>query len=454
MLFTIMGLAVFALSGYEYGQATQRDNSGSAFWLADAAIEHAKAEIFNDITWDAGFDSVSLSGTDEGYYSLEVSDMVYNGEDVTRLYARGFVRRPGGISVERDIEVFAKIEPAALQYALFSMNCIDAGGDVEVCGRVHGNECVEAGGNSFNQPNACNFESELTDSFVVIPPGIRTEPQFYPGHTYYYVVGKKNGLPADSVWVFVPDAVNWTDNIRTAGGIRVRKVASIQCGSGTQYLASYFGNGKGGPNAGIDYRFNTAKINLYLDQANGLFKRDVGAGDQGVVVNFGEFLNGAPSRVADLDLDDAPAYPAPIVSTIFNTRFVGPDTMITDLVDTDNWTGGVTTFRNICFAPTNGFAIAVHSANLPGNANILMGTPLFPCLFYVTGDMDPFNADGELFGSTIVLGDVDRLNGGPNFNYDPNFIDNLPDYLQQQYGSSGFTEVLFWREVPPVYTAL
>jgi hypothetical protein len=142
------------------------------------------------------------------------------------------------------------------------------------------------------------------------------------------------------------------------------------------------------------------------------------------------------------------------VSTIFNTRYIGPDTEIGSLVDTENWAGGVTTFREIAFEPTNGFAIAVHAAELPGAANIRMGTPQFPCLFYVTGNMDPFTGNGELFGSTIVLGDVDQLTGNPDFNYDPNFIDLLPDYLQQQYGSSGFTDVLFWREIPPQYTAL
>jgi hypothetical protein len=452
MLFTIMGLAVFALSGYEYGQATQRDDSGSAFWLAEAAIEHAKAEIFNDITWDAGFDSVSLSGSDEGYYSLTLTDTVLNGDPATRLFARGFIRRPGAQPAERDVEVFADISPAALQYALFSMNCIDAGGDVDVCGLVHGNQCVMDGGSAFDQPDSCVFESELSDSFEVIPPGIRTEPEFYPDHTYYYVVGKKAGLGTDSVWVFVPDStLNGTDYIRTNNnGIKVRKVASILCGNSNNDLCSYAN--QGGGNVAIDYSFNTNLINEYLDQTDGVFAR--AAGDQWVVVNFGEYLFGAPARVANLEMDDAPGYPAPVVSTIFNTRFEGPNTEIETLVDTENWVGGETRFQTIAFEPTNGFAIAVHTANLPGNANIRMGTPQFPCLFYVTGDIDPFNANGELFGSTIVLGDVNQLNGNPDFNYDPNFIDALPDYLQQQYGSSGFTDVLFWREIPPQYTAL
>ena len=189
MLFTIMGLAVFALSGYEYGQATQRDDSGSAFWLAEAAIEHAKAEIFKDMTWTAGFDSVALSGVDEGYYSLTVEDSSYGGEDATRLFARGFIRRPGASYVERDVEVFAKIGPAALMYAIFSMNCIEAGGNVDVCGLVHGNQCVIDGGSAFDSPDSCTYEGALSDSFEVIPPAIRMEPWFYPNTTYYYVVG-------------------------------------------------------------------------------------------------------------------------------------------------------------------------------------------------------------------------------------------------------------------------
>jgi hypothetical protein len=70
----------------------------------------------------------------------------------------------------------------------------------------------------------------------------------------------------------------------------------------------------------------------------------------------------------------------------------------------------------------------------------------------VTGSINRFNAIGALYGSTIVLGNITDMAGTPGFWFNPAFIDNLPDYLEIQFGASGFAEILFWREIPPLYS--
>ena len=360
MLFTIMGLAVFALSGYEYGQATQRDDSGSAFWFADAAIEHAKAEIFNDITWDAGFDSVSLSGTDEGYYSLAIGDTVYDGEPATWMFARGFIRRPGAGVVERDVEVFARVSPAGFLYALFSMDSINTTGNVGVCGLVHGNDLIDDGGSSLGAPNdsSCEAETVLSDSFEVIPPGIRTEPSFYPNTTYYYVVGKPSG-PYDRV-IILRARVGGAWVVR--GGITADSVGFMLDENGGNARVNYSG-------ATIVYQFaNTANVNAMFNQTTGVCS--LRTGDNTVIVNFGEHLQGsAVSWISDLKLGDTNSFPNPVQSTVINTRYIEnsspQDVSIEALTNTDNWAGGNFEFQQIQMIPTNGARSRCARCGLP-----------------------------------------------------------------------------------------
>jgi hypothetical protein len=441
MLFTIMALAVFALAGHEYGQATRRDDSGSAFWLAEAAIEHAKAEIFKDMEWSAGFDSVELSGGDEGYYSLTVQDTTYNGEAATRMLARGFIRRPGASYVERDVEIYAKIGPAALLYAIFSMNCIDAGGNVDVCGLVHGNDCVINDGSAFDAPDSCFYDTVLSDSFVVVPPAIRTEPWFYPNTSYYYVLGKPSGT--DYVYIAIPDS-SGTLRLRDNNGIQVSLVDSVATDNGGNALVRYQGGN-------IEWKFsNTTRIEEFFNQSTG--RCSLRTGDQDVIVNFGEYLFGAAATKTDIHISDNVDYDAPIVSTVFNTRYMGPDFVTENLVDSIYWQGGNMDLQTAMFIPTNGLALVVHTVDTPGNANIYVGTTDSPALFYVTGSINRFNAIGALYGSTIVLGNITDMAGTPGFWFNPAFIDNLPDYLEIQFGASGFAEILFWREIPPLYS--
>ncbi len=474
LIFSILGFTLFAMATFEFNQATYRDQSASAFWLAEAAIEHAKGEVFKHIKWEAGFDSVPRA---EGWYNLAVSDTTYNGKDVTYWYAQGYVPRPGGGFVERDIEVFADLGPSGFEYALFSMHDIECTGNVLVCGLVHANEEIDAGGNCFDfgpqgAPDSCRGGVEnISQEFEVLPPGMRTEPSFYPNTTYYYVVGDPNAGPgpgqARIVRALTPITPVWADStqvgvtlvtIRTPStadndirGI-VRSTLDASDGVGVVY----------GGGTQISYNFpSTAAINTMFNWAAGKCTLDTrwnGTPDQNdyVIVNFGEYeTEVSPSKAfrSNVDFHDSPSYAAPIQSSVFNTRYTTSDFSLEALTDSINWEGGNTKLSTVSFQPENGLALLIHAIDMSGPAQIEIGTPAKPAVFYITGSITGnFNANGNIYGTTIVLGRIDQLTGNVDFYYQSGYQTNLPPYLQPFWQNpSGHAEILVWREVPPKY---
>ncbi len=438
ILFSIMGLTLYTMSTLEWKQAKYRDDSGSAFWLADAAIEHAKGQLFNDMTWSAGFDSIPRG---EGYYNLAIRDSFYQGDSATWIYAQGFVPRAGGGYTERDVEVFANIQPAAFAYAIFAQGDIDTKGNVEVCGRVHSNGDADMGG-SFGATSGCPLDPPtVSDGFQVTPPAIRTEHQYYPSTTYYYVVGRPSAGAQDAAWIMSPDSVTWEPlgnpkyTLRT--GYSVYKVDTL--------LINYTNP--------IDYSFsNDAEIAAMFDWTTGQCKRNTVKGDQFVVVNFGEYILGAVPRTATLDITAA----TPIKSAIFNTRYkpsAYPDTSLSGLLKTVNWEGGNNTFKQIVMTPENGIAFIIHNYDNPGNSNMSIGTAAKPCVCYVTGSVGKWTANGAFYGTLVVLGNITDMAGTPDFFYKSEYQIGLPPYLQPDFwgGASGFAEILNWREPAPKY---
>jgi hypothetical protein len=475
LVFVIIGMTLFGMATYEFNQATYRDQSASAFWLAEAAIEHAKGEILKHQQWDAGFDSVPRA---EGWYNLSISDTTFNGEPAKYLYSQGYVRRPSGGYIERDIEIFAEIRPAGFEYALFSMHDIGCNGNTGVCGLVHANGEAE-----YDQPGAGDCFDQLGDScrggddhvsefFDVLPPGMRTEPSFYPNTTYYYVVGEAthaagagfayivralapDGAPvcADSLAIPPPPLMT----VRTASGsvrCMVTDTLDASDGGSVTYAGTF-----------ITYRFqNPATIDKIFHWTTGECSRDArwdGTPDENryVIVNFGEHqVDVSPSTQwkANLDFDDSPAYDAPIRSSVINTRYTPPSVDPfgeESLVETANWLGGNNVLSHVRFIPENGIALLIHNINMSGPAQIEIGTPAKPAVFYITGSITGnFNANGNVYGTTIVLGSIDKLTGNIDFHYDPGYKPNLPPYLQPFWqNSSGHLEVLLWREVKPRY---
>ncbi len=460
LILSTLGFTLFALATYEYNQATYRDQSASAFWLAEAAIEHAKAEIFRDSTWAAGFDSVTKG---EGWYNLSIADTVFGGEDAKRLYSQGYVPRPGGGFVERDIELLVEISAVPWEFALFSMQDIYALGNPGVCGRVHGNGEVDAGGSSFDQlADSCagGTRDHITDGFDVQPRGMHSEPWYYPSTTYYYVVGEpSHAVGPGQALVYralTPGTPVCADSLIAGailadirGGIRVMLAGAIDAGDGV-------GVDYGAASVSYDLLTTAAIDNVFHWEA-GKCSLDLWHGDEYVIVNFGEYLDGtSPAWISHLDVDDNPAYDAPIRSSVFNTRYKsGTDTSdVVALTDTENWEGGNNIFSHIQIVPENGIALLIHGIDMSGPAHIEFGTPAKPAVCYLTGDITGnFNANGNIYGTMVVLGTIDQINGNVDFHFEPGYEANLPPYLQPFWPLNpfGHITVLLWREVPPRY---
>ncbi len=460
LVLTILGMTLFGMATYEYNQATYRDRSASAFWLAEAAIERAKGEIFRSQHWSVGFDSIA-SG--EGWYKLAIGDTTIYGDSARYIFAQGFVPRAAGGYVERAIEVFGAVGAAAFEYALFSMGDIEARGNPGVCGLVHANGEVDDGGSALDQlADTCRggYDDYVSEGFVVIPPAMRTPAQYYPFHSYYYVVGEPGHAPgAGRALVYralTPGAAVCADSLAIGAvletirdGTRVMlkdSLDALQDGVPVLYTVDR-----------VSYGFlTTAAIDKTFHWTAGECTLDTRYGDESVVVNFGEYLQGtAPEWQSNLGFDDAPAYPAPILSTVINTRYTSADTSITALTNTANWTGGNNLFSHVRFTPANGIALLIHGIAMSGPSHIEIGTPDDPALFYLTGSiLGNFNANGNIWGTTIVLGTIDRLTGNVDFHFHGGYKVELPPYLQPFWQSpSGYLRVLLWREVPPRYGA-
>ena len=210
----------------------------------------------------------------------------------------------------------------------------------------------------------------------------------------------------------------------------------------------------------ITYKFkNPTQIDTVFHWTTGQCSLDTRYGDDFVIVNFGEYQVDVPGAVtwkANLEFDDNPAYDAPIQSSVFNTRYTPPSIDPfgrRSLVETTNWLGGNNVLSHVRFIPENGIALLIHNIAMSGPAGIEIGTPAKPAVFYVTGSITGnFNANGNIYGSTIVLGTIDQLGGNVDFHYEPGYQVNLPPYLRPFWQeASGHLEVLLWREVQPKY---
>lgn len=460
LILTILGLSLFGMATYEYNQTSDRDRSASAFWLAEAAIERAKGEIFRQQHWSVGFDSIAAG---EGWYKLAIGDTTIDGDSARYIFAQGFVPRMGGRGyVERAIELFGSVGAAAFEYALFSMGNIVARGNPGVCGLVHANGEVDDGGTSLEQlSDTCRGgeEDHVSEGFEVLPPAVRTPAQYYPLDTYYYVVGEPaHPLGVGRALIFralTPGRPVCADSLEPGailetirGGIRVMLKDSLDAADGVSvaYTATHVSYGLSS-SAAIDRTFHWTAGECSLDTRYG---------DQGVVVNFGEFVAGTtPEWESNLSIDDAPSYPAPISSSVINTRYTSADTSIVALTDTDNWTGGNNTLTHVRFMPANGIALIIHGIAMSGPSHLEVGTPDDPALFYVTGSiLGNFNANGNIWGTTIVLGTIDRITGNIDFHFHGGYKVELPPYLQPFWQTgSGHLKVLLWREVPPRYAS-
>jgi hypothetical protein len=411
LVIVIAAMAFFLLSSYETKGALYRQASSEAFYLADGAIERARARFLDDMSWREGW---NLEQAGRGTYDLSLADTALTDfGDVLRLVATGHVEQ-----ADRSVEVIAKLQPSALGLTMLIMGDADVNGNICVGGNVHVNGAADFGPNDAHL--ACGT---YTDGYEITPPGIYTDPDHFPDATYYDV---RATLEGGLVHARIFDR-NGQD-ITQALGDSLAGVMSFNAGQ------SFFA-----------YDFNKAGLlDHYFDDVHGVFKRDEGT--TAVVVNFGGLPLGMTDGVCSLELDGPTG--SPLNATLINARFVGSDLDPTERTQYGNWQGGLMTVKQLTWEPYYGIAAIAGDFQKQGSSQAMIGTAAWPALVYVTQDVETVNANFELHGSLICFGDLGST-GGPNISYDAGFLEHLPQYLLDawQVEVSGTMNMLRWREL-------
>ncbi len=414
LLLIIVGLTFFAMAASETRNANGRQNSSKAFYMADGAIERTRAKFLEDRSWRSGWTGVA---TPDGTYDLTVRDTTFTGySSVVRLVATGHVE-----NTNRRIEVFADVPPTAPGLSILIMGDADIGGNLCVSGTVH-----------LNPPNEPEDGSHITcgavvtTEFTIIPPPIFTDPAHFPGATYYYVKGNKIG-PTWQAKIYYWNGTSLVD-VTPPGGMT--DVTTYNSGTKT-----------------FTFDFNSAAdVTNYFHETIGVFKKN--AGDTSVVVNFGEEPVVDPPGVLGVSKLSFDAANSTIRATVINARYVGPLSPDSLRTVAGNWRGAVVEVKKIIFEPRNGIAMIAYDMEKQGSSHVQLGTTAFPALVYITNDVVGINANFELVGSIICLGDF-HSSGGPDITYSAGFIPVLPTYLSTSWptGVSGTLKILRWREL-------
>jgi hypothetical protein len=411
LVLLIAGMGFFGTASRETTSAIYRQGSSEAFYLADAAVERARARFLGDRSWRGPW-TAQTGG--RGSYDLSVRDTTWNGiTDAVRLLATGHVG-----SVVRKVEVMAEIPPTAFGLGVLVMGDAEVGGNLCLDGPAHVNGDA-TGGSGHGSPHfTCGGECD--EGWPLTPPPIYTDPSHFPGDTYYYVRGVKSGA-------------TYTARIYDEAGTDVTGTTDMSA------ITSYNSGTKT-----YTFSFDTAgKIDQYFDFTTGVFHRE--SGDNSVVVNFGEVPLGPTGALySSIAVDGAVS--SEIKSTLINTRFTG--TTEVDRLATANWAGGTFAVRQLKMEPVNGIALVICNLDKPGSSQVSLGSPAWPALVYVTRDVNSINSNFSLTGTLIVLNDF-VCTGGPNITYNSGFIENLPNYLEDDWASgvSGSMKVLRYREV-------
>ena len=411
LVFIIGMLAFFTVAGYEANQAEVREHTTRAFFLADGAIERAKGELLRDGRWDDGY---AWTNADGGRYKLTVSSTTWQGQPASRFYAESVFGRS-----KRDVEVFADISPPGFGIAILALGSITTRGNVSLVGHAHANGDMD--GNHF-VPGSGTFDGE----YVLTPPPAFTEPDSFPGATYYFVTAER--VPSKTL--FVKDRNGDT-------------LASFPFGTSPHSEITWDIN-----NANVltfDYKLNGPGPHA-LDDSLGVFIRQ--GADSAVVINFGQ---GTPTKhvATNLIVQASGNVAATIKPTIINARFTG--TTNEDRLNKGFWVGGEIDLKTATtFAPrlcVSGIFKRLDKTT----AQAAIGTPSRPCLTYIMGDVDWSAGQFTMYGTLIALGNM-LFGGGTNLNYDSGFISCLPPSFRDNWpaGTSGSMKVLEWREPPPI----
>ncbi|HPF71538.1 MAG TPA: hypothetical protein PLQ13_12760 [Candidatus Krumholzibacteria bacterium] len=440
LVVTIVGYAFFELAVSENKAANYRQDSVEAFYLADAAIERARARFLEDRSWRDGF---APQQAGRGTYELVVRDTTVNGsEDGVSLLATGRVGR-----AVRSLEVLVGVPPSAFDMALFVLGDCTVDGTLCLTGQAYIAGTADFGRRDRNL--ACG--GQYTDGFQLSPPVIRTEPYQYPGTTYYTVRGDRLNR-------------NFIARVFDRYGVEV----TARAGNDLQDVVTYRKNSNV-----FEYAFdNQGLVAKYFDETDGVFR--LAPGDHAVVVDFGvgpmpqggAKSAGSPDKDGEHDngggndaIDFSGALSDVIINggnhsvinaTVINTRFTG----VTDgqRLNRRYWTGGSTSIQDVSMQPRNGIAVIAGDLDLPDPGSLSIGTSSWPALVYLLGTIDRMEDGQDFEGCVIILDDLDT---GRDFTitFNDRFVDRLPPYfLSTWHGgteTSGTLEVVQWREVAP-----
>ncbi len=414
-----VGASMFAMASYETKGALYRQQSHEAFNLAEGAIERARAKLLEDRAWREGWSGVPIALQDLGSpatYDLAISDTSL--PSLPELRSPVFLRAEGHVgNAHRAIELIADLPPTGFDMPFLVMGMAEVGGALQVDGPAHVNEDA-TGGSGHGEPHIVGDDG-YTEGFDLQPPIIYTDPDHFPGATYYYVKGIKVGS------VYQARILDRNMNDIT-GTVDMSPLLSYNSGSNT-----------------YTFRFDSdARIAEYFHPTTGVFR--MAAGDNSIVVNFGEVPlgpNGALYQELDFDGTGGVSIPA----TVINSRFMG--TTIEQRLETENWAGTRVLIKQVTFEPLNGIGLICHDLERSGSTQAFLGTPAHPALTYVTRNVVMINSNLNVYGALICLGNF-HSTGSPDIVYEPGFLGLVPDYLYDAWtpGVSGTLRIYRWKE--------
>lgn len=415
----IAGMSFFSVASYETKGALYREESSEAFYLADGAVERVRAKLLEDRTWRDGWTGVP-SG--RGTYDLTITDTTWTGfERPVHIVATGHVQH-----AIRRVDVIADVPATAFELPVLVMGDAEVGGNLCLSGDAHVNGDATGPGGGGDPHFVCG--GGFTEGFDIEPPPVYTDPLHFPNATYYYVRGTEAGGFAHAT-VFDANGVDITGATGNLADITSYSTAQ------KTYTFSFD---------------NNTRINQYFDETTGVFRR--GAGDIGVVVNFGEMPLDPPQALAHYVVIDGNGS-STVHATIINSRFLGAtDDQRINSQYWDGWDDATDRRRievkQVTFEPYLGIAMITENLEKTGTAAAYLGTTTWPALVYVTKDVVTINSNFFLNGSLIVLNDF-HSTGGPTITYNEGFMDNIPDYLRESWPSSisGTLKVIRWREI-------
>jgi hypothetical protein len=355
-----------------------------------------------------------------------MNDTLVNGEALVVMHAEGYVD-----DTARGVEVLGDVLSVPEAMGLFANRNFYANGNLNVDGHIHIN-----GDGDFGPGDSHLKSGTYDEGYSIDPPAVYTDPDAFPGSTFYRVIGEQISPNRAKALIEKWDRVaqQWVRTDSLSGNDFQYVPPDAQYPDG-QYRFAFKKQG------------NNPITEIYFNYSHGPFRLDQAAGDSSVVIDFGWPTPGKQT-VTHIEFHNSTL--DPLRSTIINTRFTG----ITDEQRIEScggwWVGGNVTFGSkVVFAPENCVAmIATQLGPEQGqqpNAQGQLGTEDRPALTYVTGNVEGLKGDLQIYGALISLCDINSQ-GGPDVFHDPAFLDCIPQDVLGEEGA-GLLKFLEWREV-------